>query len=352
MRLIFLDAIINLVNFAYLHKQGGIRMGIANNANLKAVHYYQEAQKMLEKKDLLKFVENIAIAKVMAESNEDLLAKVTFLKIQGLIEFNQHKGCLDSIAEALQFNKGDELIRLKHYEGIVYGFLGESKKAVNILKELVNQTTEGQCLLEVYLTLAWVYLVLEKEAAKDTCLELGKHYLDLVHVNFDTLSDTLKRKLLNNYNVYYYRKGQYNEAIEVLNQAIQYCEKKDLPKIYNAIAEALLQANPKECLSLDEIREYLDKAEVIASEYDDNIQLGKSFDVRGTAYLKGDQLFKSLDAYYLAFEHFKKAEAYPYAFDSLIKINQVIHEYKIDALQSLGENFKEAFKGTAYYKQT
>ncbi|MCK4261198.1 MAG: hypothetical protein KAX49_19645 [Halanaerobiales bacterium] len=310
--------------------------------------YYEEAKKMLKKKDLIGFMENIGSGKVLAENNKDLLAEITFLKVKGLYSFNQHKKALESISEALKYNTGTEVLRLKNYEGVIYGYLGRLNKAKKIFKELITEIQETEFLIEIYLNIAWVYLTLDKNNSKEHNVEEAKGYLELTKKHFDSLSNKLKWKILNNYSVYYFYKEEYEKAIEMLEDSIKVCEEKDLPDVYNNLAELYLKTSNEDDGVPEVVNEYLKKAEILATTYNNKLALGYIFYTTAMIELREDQ-FKAFEALYLSFENFKKAEATVQACDCLMKINELMDEYKHNSLKSLRENLKNKLKDTPYY---
>lgn len=310
--------------------------------------YYEDARKMLEKKDLAGFMESIGSAKVLAGADKNLLAKVTFLKVKGLYSFNQYKKALEGIPEALKYNSGEEVSQLEYYKGIIFGYRGEFVKAVSIFKNLLGKTKDIHLKVKIYLSISWVYITLDKSNLKEK-LEDAKKYIDSANGYFDILPDKLKRKICNNYSVYFFYKEEYEKAIEILKKSIEYSEEKDLANIYYNLAEIYLSAYENEDLIL--AKEYLKKAELIGMEFNDNLSLGNTFFAKATIELREDQFFSALDTLYLSFEYFKNAEAYSYAFDCLVKINELMSEYKIDSLNSIKESFKNKLKGTAFYEK-
>ncbi len=136
---------------------------MSSTLTLTSENFVEEAKNMLEKKDLAGFMENIGSGKVLANNNKDLLAQITFLKVKGLYSFNQHKKALESISEALLYNTGEEAFRLEHYEGIISGYLGKFDKAISIFKSIIDKTKNIELLVKSYLSIAWVYLTLDKK---------------------------------------------------------------------------------------------------------------------------------------------------------------------------------------------
>ncbi|MCK4257858.1 MAG: hypothetical protein KAX49_02710 [Halanaerobiales bacterium] len=307
--------------------------------------HYEEAKNMLKKKDLTGFMENIGIAKGLSNNDKVLLAEITFLKVKGLYELNQYKKVIESVPEALEYNEGAEAFRIKKLSGISKGYLGEVEQAVEIFEELLTETEDTSLLVRIYINIAWVYLTVDKSKE---CLEETKKYLGLANEHFETLPNILKRKIYNNYGVYYFYKEEYEKAIEIINDSFKYSEEKDLPKLYNNLAEIHLKLDKGGAVEV--VKEYTEKAEIIATEYDDKLEIGKAFYVKAMAELEDDELFTSLDTLYLSFEYFKEAGAYSYAFDCLVKINELMSNYKVEYLKTMKESMHKKLEGTQYYK--
>ena len=311
--------------------------------------YYEKAQNMLQKKDLLGFVSNIYVAIEAAEKNSEMLKKATFFEAEGLFKFNQHKKALESIERALKYNTGKEVFNLKNNLGKVKGYLGELDEAIKIFKDLIDQTEDVSLLTILYINIAWVYLSLDKNDPSEERLTEIEQYLKRAYEYMTSLSNELKWKICNTYSVYYFYCKDYDRAIELLKEAILYCDEKDLSYIYGNMAEIYLKIDDADVSHF--IEEYTQKAEVIGQKYKDSIALARTFYIKAMSELKRDQLFTALDTLYLAFEYFKDAEAYPLAFECLVKINQIMSDYKVDRLHALKDSIKAEFNGTPYYKK-
>lgn len=307
---------------------------------------YEEANNSLKNKDLLEFISKISIAEMLAQNNKDMLAKATFLKVKGLFNFHQHKKILEYIPQALEYNTGYKILRLKNYEGRVYGFLGELKKAEKIFLDIIKEIEEHEFLVEVYLNLAWVYLI---KIDSNTLEEAGK-YLRLAHEYFDLLSNEFRWKICNDFSVYYFYKKEYNKAIKILEDSIQYCQEQDLPDIYNNLAELYLKKT-NDGIVPEIAKEYLNKAEILATQYNNEIALGYIFYSKAMIEVNEDQLFTALDTLYLSFEYFKATEMTIKACDTLMKINELMDEYKYNSLKSVRENLKNKIKDIPYYEK-
>lgn len=323
---------------------------MAQTLELSPKKFYEEAEKMLEKKDLLGFVSKISVAIETSRNNQQMLAKSTFLEGTSLVTFNQHTKALESITEALKYNTGIKAFELERCKGIAQGYLGNIQKAKKIFTELLAKADDINFLLDVYINLSWVCLIIYKKTLSESLLEEVKHYLDLGKKHFDTLSKKRKFRLMNNYSVYYFYKEKYNEAIEILEDSLSYCEEQNLADVYNNLAELHLKVVEKDSGCECEIaKEYLKKAEVLGTRYDNNLVLGYIFFTKAMIELHEGQLFTALDTLYLSFEYFKTAEAPLIACDVLLKINDIMNEYKHNNLKSLKENLKSKLKNTPYH---
>lgn len=304
--------------------------------------YYEEAKEMLKKRDLAGFLENIGGAKALAENNNKLLAKVTSLKVEGLFELKQYKILIDSVSEALKYNDCEKNFKLKKYKGIAYGYLGEFEKAIKIFKELLTYTKEPCLLSSIYINISWIYLTIDKSKAN---LVDAKKYLDLANEHFEILPDRMKSQIHINNSVYYFYINDYDKAIQLMRDSIEFSEEKDLPKIYFNIAQIYLKLGRG---SVELVKEYSDKAEVIAHKYDDKFEIGKAFYTKAIAEFEDEEFFTALDTLYLSFDFFKEAEAYSFAFDCLIKIIEVMSYCKIEYVKSIKGTLQEKLKGTRY----
>ena len=158
----------------------------------------------------------------------------------------------------------------------------------------------------------------------------------------------MKIQIHNNYSVYYFYKEDYEKAVDIINNSLEYCEEQDLPGLYNNLAEIYLKYGKG---SLELVKEFSDKAEIIANKYNNQLELGKAFYTKAMAEIEDEDLFTALDTLYLSFEYFKEAEAYPYAFDSLVKINELMNNYKIDYLKSIKGSLQGKLNGAEFFKK-
>ncbi len=323
---------------------------MSKTIKLSPIIFYEEAEKMLEGKDLLGFMSKISIAEVLAGDDVEMLAKVTFLHAKGLYEFHQHNRALKYIHHALEYNSGGNAVRLKNYRGVIFGYLGEIEKAENIFRESINEVQDDvELLIIVLLNNWWINWVKYKSEKKDDSLQMMKKYLELANAHFNEVDDKLKGKILNNYSVYYFNLGDIDKAIEIGEKALQYFEERDLPKMLNNLA--VIYISFEEDGISEKALEYLNRAEVIGQKYTNNLEVAKTFYNKAEIELREDQLFTALDTLYLAFEHFKQAEALTYAIDVLGKIMEVTNEHNLECFKSLEKTLKKDFEGTSLYKK-
>lgn len=313
--------------------------------NQTAEYYYKKAEDMLEKKDLYDFAANISNAEMLSANDEKMLAKVTNLKVKGLFKLRQYRKMLENISGALLLNDMSQF-ELKILEGIALVFIGEYEKAKNTFGQIITENPDKRFLVDAWLNLAWLSTILYKKEPTDKNLQEMKMYIDSANEYFADLEDDKKRRICINFSVYYYYVAEYDKAIDILTQALQYTDEVHLPEIYNNLAEIYLKSD--EDGVAEEVHKYSQMAEVVASKYKNNLEMAKAFYTKGMAEMREDQLFTALDTLYLAFEHFKAAEAFPYAFDCLVKINEIVNEYKVERLKSLKESVANDFQNTAF----
>lgn len=309
---------------------------------------YEEAKKSLGEKDLVDFVTNISNSELLASDDLAYLPQITFLKVQGLFHLNQYRKALKMVPLALQHNQGREKVQLKNYQGVMIGYLGDFQKAEQIFKDNLDGLEEVHLLVETYLNIIWANLALYKQEQRDGHLVEAKKYLDLANEHFDRVDDPLKGRILDNLSVYTYLKGDYDQAIEIEEQAVQYFAEPDLPMIYNNLAAMYLEVGDPVGVC-PEVQKYTDQVEIIGERTHNYIEVGKGFYTKAMAELREEQLFSALDTLYLSFEFFKKANALSWAFDCLMKINEIVAEYKLDRFKSLKETVKADFAGTLLF---
>lgn len=316
--------------------------------NFSAEEYINIAQKMLEKKDLLGFVENITISVLLSQNEKKMLTKATFLRIQGLMAFNQHQKLLEYVDEALSYSTGESYFKLKELKGKAKGYLGDLEDSKRIFKELLNQTEDINLLVDTYINIAWVNLTVNKDKTEEALNE-AKRYLDIALEKLHLLANSRKWRILNNVSIYYYYKQDYDKAIENLESAIDLCSEKDLAYVYTNLAEIYLEMGDNSYV--DNINEYTVKAEIIGSKYKEDIIVARAFFIRAMSELKEDQLFTALDTLYLSLEYYRQAEAYSLAFDCLVKIYKIMDDYKIDRLEHLNISLNEMFKSSPLFNK-
>lgn len=311
---------------------------------LSTMDYLDRANFFLEKKEILSFMENIGSAMALAKNTKKDLANTTLLKSKGLIIFNQHKLALKSIAEALKYNESVvEKFRLLKYQGIAWGYLGHLHKAKDQFLQLEQDTQEPPLLIEVYNNLVWIFLSLyQSESKKEDYLHATKKYLDLTKDSFYLLTDYQKQVYYTNSGQYYSLLKKFDKAIAKLEKAIPYSDEYHLPEIYNNLAFLHLESD--ELAVSDKLSDYTAKAEVIASKYKNDLEIGKALYTKAKAELKDEQFLKAIDGLYVAFDHFKKSEAFALALDCISLISEIVNEFKIECMDSFIKSLQVQIK--------
>lgn len=300
-----------------------------------AIKFFKDAEAPIKVGDVLSKINEVMkktgqllanINKIEPGNYREILSQTRSLKRKGLLNFNR-------VLERLIDENDLEVIDLKIYQGIVYGNLGKLDKAVQTFKSVIDQTEDNSIITIAYLNIAWLYLVSESKTTEEN-LPQAKKYLELAKGKFEIVSKKLKYDILTTYSAFYSLHKEYDEAIEVLIDSINYCTEENLSDLYNNLAELYLKSSNDTCLS-EIIKEYLEKAEVLATKHSKLISLGQTFYLRAEIESREDQFFSALDTLYLAFSYFKRAEATILAYECLLKINQQMDNYKQNSLLTL-----------------
>lgn len=165
--------------------------------DFSAEEYINAAQKLLEKKDLLGFLENITISVFLSRNEKKMLSKATFLRIEGLMAFNQHEKLLEYVDEAISYSTGESYFKLKEFKGKAKGYLGHLEDSKRIFKELLNHTEDINLLIDTYINISWVNLTVNKDKTEEALNE-AKQYLDIAMEKLTLLENSRKWRILNN----------------------------------------------------------------------------------------------------------------------------------------------------------
>ncbi|MCK4259146.1 MAG: hypothetical protein KAX49_09215 [Halanaerobiales bacterium] len=255
---------------------------------LSVENFFEEAKEMLEKRNLVGFVENITSAKLLARDDKEFFAKILFWRAKGLYLFRNFEMAFDAINEALEYNDGSEMIKLQKYKGLIFGYHGRLGDAISLFKELVEQTDDTILLVELYINIAWANLIMHRTQEDVNCLEEAKEYLDKANEHFDNLNNTKKRQICFNYGEYHYRRNNFERAIQHQEKALKFCRDEDKPKAYNNLAELYLA-----CDKIDKVEQYLYDAEVIGNKYKNKLEVGKALYTKRMVELKNEDWLKA-----------------------------------------------------------
>jgi tetratricopeptide (TPR) repeat protein len=304
---------------------------------------------MLEAGDFFGFIENISKAEVFAEEDQKTLGEISFLKVRGLFKFNHHQRVIQICSKALEYNTGEKALRLLNWSGISHVHLGYIKVAESVFLKVLAEAKQRDILFETYLNLVWLYLTVNKEKLTDKTLLKAKKYLDEAAKDFDRVSKEMKRRYCNNYSVYCFHMGYYEEAIEILEEAIGYCDERDLPLVNTNLAEIYLKSGKvSEKAILNRFYECCRVAETIGSKYGDYLSIANAKAALARIDLQEGRVISCIDSLYIALENYKKADAYAYAFECLQEINRIISDYKEERLYKLSKSLTREFDCCAY----
>lgn len=316
------------------------------NIDMSAEEVLLSAERFLDERDLVGFVADINMAMLLTRGQEDLFARATLLNARGLYILRQYEKALDAIAQALHYNTGMNRLRLLKYKGLIMGHRGHFTEAVSIFKGLEKETDDRNFLAEIYINIVWANLTNYRVSKDEALLNSAREYLEKNDECFLLLSPSKRKKILNNYSDYYWQKQDYDNAMRMLEKVKEYCEEKDLPEVYNSLAELHLYYD-----NLDLVREYVTQAEVIATRHGNDFEVGQALYLRGLADLKREDLLKAKDSFYIALTYFCYAQAYSYAFRCFKKILEISQIFNLESIKLLQNSVGTHFKDTPYYAE-
>lgn len=315
---------------------------------VSAEEYYEEAKKMLEQKDSMAFMENISYAILLSSNETQLYSKVIFLKAKGLYLLREYDKALKSIEKALKYNSGDKEVRLLKFKGLIFYYRGLFGKSITIYEKLLKETENIELKTELLINLSAIYLT-KYRTHKEDKKYLNEAFKSLKTVDdyFDSIEKDVNKKLiLINFGEYYYLLGNIDKAIEKQEQAIQYCQEKDLPEVYNNLAELYVMIN-----CLPRAKDYLRDVEILGEKYHNYIEIAKGFFTNSKLELLNEEYLRAVDSLYMALDFFIDAEALHYAFNCFNKILEISKQFDNVCINSLQKGIKGFFKDTPFYKK-
>lgn len=314
---------------------------------VSAEKFYEEAKEMLKKKDSMAFMETISYAKLLSKDT-GLYSKVVFLKAKGLYILREFDKALISIEEALKYNSNDDRVRLLKFKGLIFYHRGFFNKSINVYDKLLDQTDNIELKTELYINLSAIYLTMYRTYEEDQKhLDEAFKWLKNTDTYFDSIKKDVNRKLICiNFGEYYYLVGNINQAIKIQEQAIQYCQEKDLPEVYNNLAELCVMSS-----YLPKAKEYLRDVEILGEKYHNNLEIAKGFYTNSKVELVNEEYLRAVDSLYLALDFFIDAEALPYAFKCFHKIIEVSKQFDNVCINSLQKGIKGFFKNTPFFEK-
>lgn len=297
-------------------------------------NYLDHAENALKAKDLEEFLRYVGNAESIVTDTETM-ARITCLRARGLFLLKRYDSALRAIEEAMQFPQSEkDVVRLKKSKACIMTYLGKYKESLQMLKQLTTETSVGLLLTEVYQNLAGTLLESYKAEPYDAILEEAKLYLDLAFKAVEDLdSKKNQRIILSNYAEYFKFKKDFDMAIEMYEEELKYCSEQQLPEVYNDLAQLYLQRNEEGDLRI--MDQYLHDAELLASKYDNDLELAKTLYTKGLSKMDSSDFVQVMDCMYIAYNNFISAGALHYAMDCYDKICEISDALKSEFISSV-----------------
>lgn len=308
--------------------------------------YLGKAEESIGQKNFEDFMRFVGSAEAVS-TDADSWSQLLYLKAKGFFRFGKYKHALEAIETALEGNQDmKNYVRLVKFKASILAHKGQYREALRLLKELLTQTDDHYLLSEVYINISWVLLEFYKREPLDETLHAIKFYLDEAdEVMMKVENIEKKRRLLNNYAEYYKFKKDYDSARKMLEEELKCCSENQLPEVYNDLAQVYLEQGHE-----DAMEKFLHDAELIASRYDNDMEVARALYTKAIARMvknERNDLVTVIDSLSIAFYNFTSCGAYNNAFDCFIKITEVCDTLKHDCATALKEQFIEMFSETA-----
>ena len=310
-----------------------------------AESYLMLAETALKSKSLEDFMRYIGAAEALAVDT-GVMAKVFYLRAKGLYFLGRNDMACLAVDEALKFQHTEEYrIRLGKFKACALTNKGCYKESMRILKELTTITSNDYLLSEIYLNMGWTLLDSYKSNLDKAILEEAKLYLDTAYTSIENFENTEKKRIaLTNYSEYFKLTGDIEMAIEMLEEAEEYCQESKRAKLYNDLAELYLMRNEEG--DSEKVSEYLHESEVLAQKFDDDYEIAMSLYLKGLLKMDSSDFVQVLDCMYIAYTNFINVGAIKYAIECYNKIIQVTNslncEFVITMKNRLARMMQEA----------
>lgn len=309
--------------------------------------YLQQAEEALKTGSLDDFSRYIGNAESVA-SDEGTLARVLFLRAKGLSVFRRFQSAIKAIDEALQVSQSErDRVRLLKGKANIYTYTGKFRDSLRVLKEIMTQTSDEYLLSEIYLSMAGTYLMFYKAEPSDSILDEAKFYLDEAYKAIEQYDNNYKKRLVfKNYGEYFKLKRDYDMSIEMLEESLKYCEESQLSELYVDLVQLYLERNAEG--DLETLKKYLHDSELIASKFENEFDMARTFYmVAKIVEISGDYI-KSLDYLHIACNNFLDIEAYSNAFECYKELVRVSGLLNNDFVSSVRERISRQFEETGY----
>lgn len=308
--------------------------------------YLEKAEESIRQKNFEDFMRFIGGAEAVS-ADADSWSQLLYVKAKGFYRFGKWEHALEAIETALAANQNmKNYVRLAKFKASILAYKGQYREAMRLLKELLAQTDDHYLRSEIYINISWVLLEYYKREPMDETLDEVKFYLDEadeIMMKVDSLDK--KRRILNNYAEYYKFKKDYESARKMLEEELKCCTESELPEVYNDLAQVYLEQGHE-----DVMEKFLHDAELIASRYDNDMEVARALYTKAIALMKRNErndLISVIDSLSIAFYNFTSCGAYNNAFDCFITITEVCDTLKHDCATTLKEQIKEMFSETA-----
>ena len=309
--------------------------------------YCEKAEYALKEKNLEDFLRYLGNAETVA-SDTETLARVLYDRATGLYLLRRFESSLKAIQEALSYPQSEaKYIRLLKAKANTFTYLGKFRDSLRIYKEVMTETNDEYLLSEIYLSMAWSYLLFYKSNNEESILDEAKFYIDEAYKSIENFDNNSKKRIVyRNYSEYFKLKKDYDLAIEMLEESLKYCADEKLCKAYNDLAELYLEKNGEEDIEI--VHKYLHESETMASKYDNDFDLAKALFIKARLDIKAGDFIKAMDCLHTACISFLDIGAYNNAFDcykELVRVSGLLND---DFVTSVKDKIGRQFEDTGY----
>ncbi len=244
----------------------------------------------------------MSIAKYLSKDNPDLLQKVLLTTIEDLYRIRKYQELIEAIEETTELIEDKEIqLDLNHKKGVSLVQLGKFSAAIQIFESLLNEEfTKAK--IKGLGSLAWVHILLHQTNTSSNLTRAERYCQEalLLSQNYD---QTLYVKVLINFGNICFYKGNYQKASTLFLEANSLSN--DNPTILNNLAATYVSLREKQLAET-----YLEKAESLAQEQQNQIELAESNFIRGRIFEEiHEDYTQAKDFYLVAYDFFIEANS-------------------------------------------